>query len=116
MRYSAKNERVGGVKRESLKLKSCWEAKLLKKEFLSSAKGPFEVCGNLKPSPVACSSNIKMLRDNQGKPRYVISSKYGLLQGPDRGEIESQRSQGHFQEHGYINLFSNNHQNSNICQ
>lgn len=57
-----------------------------------------------------------MLRDIQGKPRYVISSKYRLLQGSDGGEIESQRSQGHFQEHGYINLFSNNHQNSNICQ
>ena len=57
-----------------------------------------------------------MTVDIQGEAGYVFSSKYGLSQGADGTETESQRSQRHLQEQDYVNLFSNNHQNSNICQ
>lgn len=57
-----------------------------------------------------------MIRDKQGEVGCVISSKYGLSWGTDGRETERQRSQKYLQERDYVNLFSHNHQNSNICQ
>jgi hypothetical protein len=51
VRYSVKNERVGGVKLASLKLKSCWVGRhgLVTEETISEqCQRPLEGCEDLK--------------------------------------------------------------------